>query len=137
MNWKGEDIINEFEAHIYGKKPNAKGEVFASIEWISKYCVPVPSIVHGNTERYLDAVDRMKAYVSAEPLKYVSLHMQMKLDRSKYEEERRIALAARYGWTQPLSYPRAEVVYDGEDRRLNDGRRRKLSMIAEEVEEHD
>ena len=37
VNWKGDDIIDAFEAHVVGKAPNAAGEVVASWDWISKF----------------------------------------------------------------------------------------------------
>ena len=36
VNWKGVDIIDQFEAHVLGKKPNADGDVKASWDWISE-----------------------------------------------------------------------------------------------------
>ena len=36
VNWKGDDIIDAFEAHVAGKAPNAAGEVLASWDLSSK-----------------------------------------------------------------------------------------------------
>ena len=81
-----------------------------------------------------NTVGRMTAYVAALPLIYLRLRNQMKVDRAKSEEERRMALAKRYGWTEPVKYSMPQLSYACAQS-FGKGNRGRLSVIDEESEE--